>query len=141
MQLRKAIMFGFMFSSNLKAGIFVACLGSLLLPLACGQKAEHDTSRDSRSTTDITAGQPDSLIIELTGADSATVFDLLRAHHEVDYRSSAMGVMVTAIDSVSNGSGYFWMYSVNDSMATVACDKYTTSAGDVVRWYYRKAGR
>jgi hypothetical protein len=131
----------FMFSSNLKAAVLVACLGSLMLPLSCGQKAEQDTRRDSRSAADTTARQPDSLIIELTGVDSVSVFDLLRAHHEVDYRSSAMGVMVTAIDSVSNGSGYFWMYSVNDSMATVACDRYITSAGDAVRWYYRKAGR
>ncbi|MBU0983463.1 MAG: DUF4430 domain-containing protein, partial [candidate division Zixibacteria bacterium] len=33
---------------------------------------------------------------------------------------------------------YFWVYSVNDTMAQTACDKYVTSTGDRIVWHYRK---
>jgi len=81
------------------------------------------------------------MTIELLGADSVSVFDLLVAEHDVDYLSSGTGVFVKAIDSVANNTGYYWLYSVNDSMAQAAADKYLTSDGDRVVWHYRRAGK
>jgi hypothetical protein len=84
---------------------------------------------------------PDSIVIELIGVDSVSVFELLQAEHEIEYRSTAAGKIVTEIDDVAVGGGYFWLYSVNDSLATVACDIYRTSDGDRVRWHFREIGK
>jgi hypothetical protein len=82
----------------------------------------------------------DSLTITLTGADSVSVFDLLQQSHTVDYQSSAMGVFVKAIDSIYSGDNYFWVYSVNDTMAKTAADKYMTADGDTIIWHFRRVG-
>ena len=87
------------------------------------------------------ASSQDSLTVDLTGVDSTTVFDLLRQHHDVEYRSTVTGTFVTSIDKVTVGQGYFWVYSVNDTMATTACDKFMTSSGDRVQWHFRSMAR
>ena len=99
------------------------------------------SSEEQEAVPGAIASSKDSLTVELTGVDSTTVFDLLRQHHEVEYRSTVTGTFVTSIDSVAVGDGYFWVYSVNDKMATTACDKYVTSNGDRVRWHYRNMAR
>ena len=45
---------------------------------------------------------------------------------------------MTAIDSIENSAGAYWIYSVNDSVPQVACDKYVTKNGDVVKWHFQK---
>jgi len=117
--------------------LFAGILSIIFLTaFSCGGEKTGDTAQ-----TDQTAPVEeftDSLAIELAGADSLSVFEILRGNHEVDYKSSLQGVFVTAIDSVAGGGGYLWIYEVNDSTATVACDKYMTRNGDKIMWYFRK---
>ena len=80
----------------------------------------------------------DSLVIELVGADSVSVLDLLLSAHQVDYRTTMSGVFVTAIDSVENGGECFWIYTVNGNQVSTASDDCFTSDGDRVKWHYRK---
>ena len=84
-----------------------------------------------------TARETDSLIIELTGRDSLTVFELLKEEHQLDYQTTLQGIFIKAIDSMANDDSHFWLYSVNDTMAQIACDKYVTSDGDKIRWIYK----
>lgn len=83
----------------------------------------------------------DSLAIEMVGEDGMTAFDILNEQHEVGYQSSAMGVFVKMIDSVEIGDGYYWLYSVNDSMAQEAADKLVTKSGDKIVWYFRNPNK
>ncbi len=114
-------------------------VGLLLTLAGCGQQAEDQSQQKSSSVEDIPRGTyVDSVVIELAGIDSQTVFDLLKDGHEVAYKSSAMGVFVTAIDSIENSASAYWIYSVNDSVPQVACDKYVTKSGDVVKWHFQE---
>jgi hypothetical protein len=112
-----------------------------LLVLACGSQSGDGRVRTSDSTAraaDVPAVR-DSVVIELEGRDSLTVFELLRRARQVEYRSTTMGVFVTAIDSIENGNNAYWIYSVNDSTPSVASDRFVTRGGDTVRWHFRKA--
>jgi hypothetical protein len=77
----------------------------------------------------------DTFRIELTGVDSISVFDLLTESHHVEYRSSALGVVVTGIDSIEAGGGSYWRYSVNDTVPQIAADRLFTRTGDRVIWF------
>jgi len=108
---------------------------SVLTVLSCSK--EEKPSPESAATI---AETPfvDSLIIELTGRDSVSVFDLLRESHQVDFMSSTMGVFVKGVDSVYPEEHASWMYSVNDSMGKIASDQFMTGDGDRVRWHLRR---
>jgi hypothetical protein len=82
----------------------------------------------------------DSIVIELAGKDSVSVFDLLRGSHAVCFQSTMGGVFVKQIDSVKSSTSAFWIYSVNDSMPKVAADRLLTRTGDRVKWHLRKMG-
>jgi len=123
-------------------GITVLAIAlSCLLMLSCSTQDTTDQMNAEGTNEQAISHPVDSLVVDLTGEDSISVFDLLTASHEVDYQKSAMGVFVTAIDSVENGGGCFWIYSVNDSMAQIGCDKYIISDNDVVKWHFRRAGK
>ncbi len=128
-----------MFCSN-KYGLLLILPLLILTAFSCSQQADKTPDQAASADTTATEVPVDSLVITLMGADSVTVLDLLRADHEVDLHQSAMGAFVKAIDSVENEQGYFWLYSVNDSMGKVAGDKYYTSDSDIVKWHYRKIG-
>ena len=119
--------------------LLVAVLSTFLLS-SCDSKTKKESDLKQSEAGDSTAlsPPPDSVVIELAGADSQTVFDLLEDSHEVEYKSSVIGIFVTAIGSIENSAGAYWMYSVNDSVPQVACDKYVTKNGDVVKWHFRK---
>jgi len=123
---------------RLLPAVFAAAV-SLLLS-GC---TSHDRADDRLSDTTGQTAQVfhDSLIIELDGVDSTTVLDLLLAHHQVDYRSTAAGAFVTAINGAESAADWFWVYSVNDTFPSTACDRYLTSSGDRVRWHFRKGRR
>lgn len=104
----------------------------------CSREKDKSYSEISRGL----AGSPtarDSLVIELDGVDSMSVFDLLLEKHDVKFKATLQGVFVTAIDSVKGGDGYFWIYLVNDSAAQKACNKYLTRNGDKIKWLLRKS--
>lgn len=114
-------------------------IATALILTACGSGDQPDDQSDvDANKTQIAS--TDSLVIDLVGVDSLTVLDLLKAEHQVDYRSTISGVFVTMIDSTESGSNYFWIYSVNDTMPPLACDQLVTLEGDRVRWYFRRFG-
>ena len=127
-------------SIHFQTTVLILVILSVFLLCSCGSRSEKDTDiRQSRTDDSIVPSiSSDSILIELAGVDSQTVFDLLRNSHQVEFKSSVMGVFVTAIDSIENGDGAYWMCSVNDSMPQIACDKYITKDGDVVKWCFRK---
>ena len=114
---------------------------ALVLAVSCGKKEdETDTAGDQDIKRGGLADPADSLIIEMTGVDSLTVFDILVKEHEVKHMTSLKGVYVIGINSISNEGGYYWLYSVNGVMGDVACDKQVTKDGDAIRWHYRQTG-
>ncbi len=119
--------------------ILVAITILVLLSVpACDSDNAGKTSETETGSVGLSADASDSLRIELRGLDSVTVLDLLQAQHEVATKSSAMGVFVTAIDSLESGMDVFWLFSVNDTMPQVGCDQMYTRTGDRVIWHYRK---
>ncbi|HWR83725.1 MAG TPA: DUF4430 domain-containing protein [Candidatus Deferrimicrobium sp.] len=107
-----------------------------LLVCSCGSD-----SSENRNAGNIGPQAKDSVVIIMSGADSVSVFELLDRDHDVEFQSTISGVFVTAIDSIKNGDGTYWIYSVNDSMPPVAADAFVTSSGDVVKWHFRRAQR
>lgn len=110
-------------------------LSLLAFSLGCSKK-EQAQPNSGRDTT--ASASADSLVIDLTGQDSVTVFDLLARSHQVESRSTALGKFVVGIDSVANSSLASWLYSVNDTMPQVAADKLVTRTGDRVTWHFRR---
>ena len=116
---------------------YVVALIVLGLFISCGGQGETpDTDKPAPGESVVPAAR-DSLVIEFVGRDSASVFDLLTADHEVDHYTTTMGVFVKAIDSIENSSAACWIYTVNDSMIDVASDRYLTADSDLVKWHYR----
>lgn len=56
----------------------------------------------------------------------------------VTTKSYDYGVMVDSINGFKSSNEYFWGYSVNGQVATVAADKYVLKNGDVIEWKYTK---
>ncbi|MBN2225768.1 MAG: DUF4430 domain-containing protein [candidate division Zixibacteria bacterium] len=111
--------------------LLIALVVSVLM-ISCGKQ------QDAKTPSTETPAYIDSLTIELAGVDGKTVLEITRDSVSVEYTESAMGAFVNAVDSVANDGGYWWVYTINDSIAQVACDKYITTDGDKITWYYRK---
>lgn len=109
-------------------GLIVLCCS---LTVFCGSRSDDNSDAASAN---------DSVVVELTGGGYLSVLELLRETHQVDYKSSSMGVFVTGIDSIGNSADHFWVYSVNDTMPKIACDRLITRQGDRVRWHFRSTG-
>jgi hypothetical protein len=104
----------------------------------CGG-SEKDVKTGSSSGQMLSDARPvDSIILELTGKDGRSVFEITIEKHQLDFIESAVGNFIKSIDSVEINHAYGWMYSVNDTMGTVASDKYITNDSDIVKWHYRK---
>lgn len=101
-----------------------------LLLAACSQKSDSGQAEPAYH---------DSLIVSYTGQDGKNALELLVETHQVDSESSSMGTFVKAIDSVEIGDGYYWLISVNDTMAMSAADKIMTQPTDTIRWHFRKS--
>ena len=122
----------------MRFNLFIIILTVILIISGCSRKDQGEKTQSETTTTEKIYA--DSMVIELEGVDSLSVFEVLQAGHEVDYKATAMGVFIQAIDSIGGDSDYFWIYAVNDSVAQIACDKYITGGGDRIKWMYRKAG-
>ncbi len=130
--------------------LIMSFIAALLLA-ACGEKAEEGSdagqkavvveNTDPQTSIVLADGEGDSLVLELSGVDSMSVFEVLRRHHEVNFLSAIKGKFVVSIDLIENSGGYYWVYSVNDSMPPMACDRYLTKEGDVIKWLYRRSGK
>lgn len=118
----------------------VMALCFLAVLSTCSSKQQTD--KQESDTAVQTSGKPeDSLVIELAGVDSLTVLELLQREHDVKYRNTAAGAFVTSIGSATSSAEYFWLFSVNDSFPTVACDRCVISGNDRVKWHFRRVGR
>ena len=87
---------------------------SILVVTYGGCAKESSTPRvepaDSTAAQTTLPENRDSVTVELVGADSVTVFELLKTSHKVDFLSTSGGVFVKGIDSVNNGTSTFWVY-------------------------------
>jgi len=113
-------------------------LGVLATALIIAMMLGCDKQQDHNEPVAESPEYTDSLVIELTGVDGESVLAITGESYSVEYTESAMGAFVTAIDSVENGDGYWWLFMVNDSAAQIACDKYITASGDKITWSFRK---
>ena len=111
---------------------------AMLTFTTCGNQAKQTAKNTSSTDTTLVTEPQDSVVIDLTGEDSVSVFELLRRNHNVDYKSTTMGVFISGIDGLKNGSGVYWIYSVNDTTPQVASDRVLTKSGDRVQWHFRK---
>ena len=114
--------------------IFLPLLATLLIGCAAKEEASDKDGTDK-------AVSRDSVEIVLVAHDSLSAYDLLAESHEVGAKETAMGVFVSAVDSVENFSGGYWIYSVNDTSPKVAADKLITNRGDTVKWHFRLMGQ
>ena len=117
---------------NARAIVILLILVTLI---GCG-KSDQDTAKTNPAAT-----ANDSIVLEMPGMDSLSVLEILKAVHEVQHSSSAMGTFVQGIDSVRNIGTHFWVYSINGVMANESCDKRLTKTGDIIRWHFRRFGR
>lgn len=107
----------------------------------CGDSSKQPESQSDTATDEKVAGPRDSVAVVLDGKDSTSVFELLQGSHQVEFTRTSMGVFVSGIDSVVNGSDHYWVYSVNDTMGMKASDKFITHDGDRVVWHFRGPSR
>ena len=110
------------------------------LVLSCASSDDKSEQTTPEVLAEQTKSQ-DSLVIEDIAVDSLTVLELLQAHHQVEFRSSAVGAFVTSINSITSSEDLFWLYSVNSVKGQVACDRFRAGAGDTVRWHFRRVGQ
>jgi len=108
------------------------------LSVSCNNRSEQTSDKISTAVDTLDTQPEDSVVIDLTGEDSVSVFELLKRNHNVDYKTTAMGVFVSGIDGLKNSSGVYWIYSVNDTTPQAASDKVLTKSGDRVKWHFRK---
>jgi len=120
------------------AALLVLALASLLL--TCGEAEEESFAKGTPAVGEHMAYR-DSIVLDLEGEDSTTVLQLLQRDHSVHALSTAGGAFVEGIDDYGDNGEYFWIYTVNDTAPTVACDKFVTSAGDKIKWHFRRIGK
>jgi hypothetical protein len=84
------------------------------------------------------ADTADSLVITVPGRDGSSVFEVTSADHQLRYTESPMGVFIKGIDGVIAADGYAWVYTVNDTAGSLACDRRMTREGDTIKWHFRK---
>lgn len=104
---------------------------TIMLIASCSDKNEKDSGSDA-------VAPKDSVTLELTAEDSTTVFDLTVANSPVEYDKTAQGYFVASINAVDQFDGYFWVYSVNDTMGAMASNLKKIGPGDEVVWYFRQ---
>ncbi|SYZ74517.1 exported hypothetical protein [Candidatus Zixiibacteriota bacterium] len=118
-----------MFGKKIKFGALILLI-VLLAVSGCGKRRFHDKGAKAAPT--------DSLVVTVKGENGTSVFDLTARDHKIDYIETSSGIFIKGIDSVESNFQYGWLYSVNDSVAQVAADKYLTSDGDTIKWHFRK---
>ena len=109
---------------------------SFLLMMAGCAGSGRDGSADSAAGK--TSKSPDSAVIVLMGQMGKSVLEITAKQCAIEYKDSPMGVFVHMIDSLEAGSGYAWVYTVNDVPGQVAADRCLTADSDTIRWHFRE---
>jgi hypothetical protein len=112
-------------------------LVAVILVLICACKnSSKEVGNDNPADKSVAAS--DSVVIVLEGQEGRSIFEITAQKYDLGYEESYVGMFVYRIDSLETSVECGWVYSVNDTMATVASDRYLTKEGDIVRWHYRK---
>jgi hypothetical protein len=74
--------------------------------------------------------------IDYNGEDGKNALELLQATHEIKIQDSTLGTFVISIDGTANTDTAYWMFYVNDSLATVGANDYVTKSTDKIEWRY-----
>jgi hypothetical protein len=111
----------------------------LLISFVCLMFSDCGNDRGSYTEKNKLSGSSrDSLILVIKGRSGESVFEITRRLFYVDYVKSTSGIYIKAIDSVTSGGKYAWIYSVNDSVGQMAANEYITHDSDIIKWHYRK---
>ncbi|TFH65574.1 MAG: DUF4430 domain-containing protein [Candidatus Zixiibacteriota bacterium] len=57
-----------------------------------------------------------------------------RAHYQIEYDSSGVGVFVKAVDGVPQTKSAYWLYFINGKGGQVSCEECMPNEGDTVEW-------
>lgn len=76
--------------------------------------------------------------IAYDGQDGKTALDILKASHDVKTEDSSTGSFVTSIDGTVNTTDTYWMFYVNNELASVSSDQYQTKNSDKIEWRFEK---
>jgi hypothetical protein len=111
---------------------------SALLITGCGNSEKSKSDSEPAETEGQKSEPFDSVVIVMGGEDGKSVFYITQKYHHVGFIESSVGNFVHVIDSLETNSKFSWLYSVNDTMGTVASDRRITSDSDTIKWHYRK---
>jgi len=117
--------------------LLVAAFSTLII-IGCGnnEKGKSDPEPAERGEQESTPF--DSVVVVLGGENGKSVFYITQQYYQVEYVGSSIGNFVHIIDSLETNSKFSWLYSVNDSMGTVASDRRMTKDSDTIKWHYRE---
>jgi len=57
-----------------------------------------------------------------------------KAHYQIEYDSSGVGVFVKAVDGVPQTKSAYWLYFVNGKGGQVSCEEFVPAEGDTIEW-------
>lgn len=113
----------------------------MLLAIACSDESEVAPPEGGVEFSYLEpTDERDSVLIQMIGVDTLTVFDLLKKALPEKHMSSVKGAFVTYIDDIGGPDEYFWIYTINGELVSEACDRFTPESGDIICWHYRGSG-
>lgn len=111
--------------------VLLALIGGYLL----GQKAgKFFTPEPSPQPNEPTQSFQTSNIISYKCQKGETAFERLEKEKDIKYEESSFGKFITSIDSIEQGGGKYWLYTVDGKEATVSADQYKCLNEEEVRW-------
>jgi hypothetical protein len=117
--------------------IYLIIIPLVLSIWSCSTNQNESTEKKTEDVDSILSEPHDSLVLVIEGKNNRTVFSLTMEKYAVEYIGSAIGNFVHAIDSIEIDQNFSWVYSVNDTMGSVASDKRLTKNGDIIKWHFR----
>jgi hypothetical protein len=63
-----------------------------------------------------------------------SVWTQTKAHYQVEYDSSGVGVFVKAVDDVPQTKSAYWLYFINGTGGQVSCEECIPNVGDTIEW-------
>ncbi|OIP96877.1 hypothetical protein AUK40_04430 [Candidatus Wirthbacteria bacterium CG2_30_54_11] len=131
-----------------KLGIFYLC-AVVLFASACSVFPSKNTDAGLPSVTTtavnvtISYAEDNSSTVPVIVDKGASAFDALQKlttdnSMPLDFNQSDFGVMINGINGVmsDNVEGKYWLWYVNGSMGSTACDQYVVEEGDAIEFEY-----
>ncbi len=57
-----------------------------------------------------------------------------KAHYQIEYDSSGVGVFVKAVDGVPQTKSAYWLYFINGKGGQISCEECIPNVGDTIEW-------